>query len=281
MHRNVPRAAAMCFVVIALIALSATAWAQQKSSAKPTPAPDSPGGDLATQANDPTAALKQLQFLNSYSPSYYGQTGEGNSLNLRPVLPARVKGINTITRPTLQINSTPNGRTGLGDTVFLSIAIFEIASKIKFGVGPIFIAPSATNGSAGEGKWQLGPSIILIDARHKGLLLGVLEQNPISFAGESKREDVNQSLLQPVIVKKLPDAYFIRIDPTMTFNWEHGRAASIPVNCGFGRLFKLGTRPINAYVEPEWNVHRPSYAGSVTPRFTMRFSLTLLFPPKA
>jgi len=59
--------------------------------------------------------------------------------------------------------------------------------------------------------------------------------------GEGNREDVNQSLLQSVIVNKLRDAYFLRVDPTMTVNWEHGGAASIPVSLGFGRLFRLGT----------------------------------------
>jgi hypothetical protein len=43
----------------------------------------------------------------------------------------------------------------------------------------------------------------------------------------------------------------IREDPILNFDWRHG-TATVPVNFGFGRVFKIGLRPINAYAQPQW-----------------------------
>lgn len=239
-----------------------------KSSPPAQQGGSSPGGsaDLATQANDPTAALVELQFQNSYTPAYYGTEGEGNTFILQPVLPSKRHGWfpPTITRPTIPLVIAPNGRTGLGDSLFISVGLYAPLPKLKLGAGPVFIVPSSTNRFAGSGKWQLGPSAVAIFTGIKGTVIGALVENPISFAGESSRPDKNAMSVQPIIVKTLPKASYVRFDPTMSFDWKQSGAGTVPVNMGVGRLFKLGTQAINAYLQPEWTVHRPNYPGAVS-----------------
>jgi hypothetical protein len=73
----------------------------------------------------------------------------------------------------------------------------------------------------------------------------------------------------------------IREDPILNFEWRQHGTATVPVNFGFGRVFKIGLRPINAYVQPEWTVRRPPYAGYIEPRFTLRFAINLLYPKES
>ncbi len=246
------------------------------------PANSSGGDDLATQANDPTAPVMELQFQNSYTPVYYGAEGQGNVFILQPVLPGKPHGWLplTITRPTVPLVSAANGRTGLGDILIVSVGIYSLTPNLKLGVGPVLIAPTATNRFAGAGKWQLGPSAVTIFTGIKGMVIGALIENPISFAGESSRADTDAMSLEPIIVKTLAKTYYLRFDPTMSFDWERGGAGTVPVNLGMGKIFKVRTQAVSAYVQPEWTVHRPAYAGAASPKFTLRLSLTLLFPEK-
>ncbi len=263
-----------------------TPYAQQGTAAPPAnpPVNSSAGNndDLATQANDPTAPLVELQLQNSYTPAYFGASGEGNVFILQPVLPGKPHGWlpPTITRPTIPLVSTPDGRTGLGDILLVSVGLYALSPKLKLGAGPIFIAPSATNRFAGAGKWQLGPSAVAIYTGIKGTVIGALIENPISFAGESSRADTDAMSLEPILVKTLAKTYYVRFDPTMTFDWRRGGAGTVPVNLGVGKLFKVRTQAISAYLQPEWTVHRPAYPGAASPKFTLRLSVTLLYPEK-
>ena len=77
------------------------------------------------------------------------------------------------------------------------------------GVGPVIVAPSATNHYAGQGQWQVGPSAIVIYTKIPKLILGVIEDNPISVGGERSRPGVNAMTLEPLVVKELPRDYFL------------------------------------------------------------------------
>jgi hypothetical protein len=263
------------------------ALSQQSGNAPSTDAsqavPTKDGGDLASRANDPSAPLKQLNFYDSYNPAYLGSQGEGNMLLIRPVLPAQSRGWfpATITRPTIPVVSLPDGRSGLGDLSFTSLFFpFDGPPHTKTGIGEALTLPTTSSSLLGQGKWQLGPAALVIYTGVRSLVVGALVENPISFAGESRRRDVNAMTLQPLIVKAFRGGYFVRTDPILNFDWERGGAATIPVNLALGKVLKIGCRPVSAYIQPEWTVHHPTFPGSVTPKFTLRLSCTFLYPAK-
>ncbi|HEY2117602.1 MAG TPA: hypothetical protein VGH37_00320, partial [Candidatus Acidoferrum sp.] len=62
-------------------------------------------------------------------------------------------------------------------------------------MGPALVIPTATNTILGQGKFSIGPSIVLL-AQPGHWTLGVLANNVWSVAGDGSRPAVNQFLLQ-------------------------------------------------------------------------------------
>ncbi|MCJ1334591.1 hypothetical protein MMC10_011303 [Thelotrema lepadinum] len=257
---------------------------QSSGAAQPANSTNASGGgeDLSSASNNPSSPLRQLQFQEWYNPAYLDRQGQGNLFLIRPVLPTEPHGWfpATIFRPTIPVVSSPDGRSGLGDLNLVEALFpFPKAQHFRMGVGPTFTLPTATSSVLGQGKWQLGPASIIIYTGVPHLVIGALILNPISFAGESHRSDVNALTVQPLLVETFKKGYFIRTDGILAFDWERSGAGTIPVNLGVGKVLKIGSRPINAYVQPEWNVHYQTYPGAApTPRFTLRLSVTLLYP---
>lgn len=242
-------------------------------------------GNDASSANDPSAPLTQVQLQNWYHPSYDGISGQGNQFLLRPIVPAGSRGFlpSSLARLELTVMSTPDGRTGLGDLQFIDFLFpgYHEGGKLKMGIGPVIVVPSATNRYAGQGQWQVGPAAIVIYTKIPKLILGAIEDNPISVGGEHSRPGVNASTLEPLVVKELPRDYFLRFDPYWVFDWEQHGSATMPLNLGFGRLIRLHGQAINAYIQPEFLARRPPYPGDNPPKFTLRIAIHLLYPKKS
>jgi hypothetical protein len=90
-------------------------------------------------------------------PTVYGVPGSSNLLDFRAVV---VSG-RQIVRATLPISGgdDSNGKrqSGLGDfNVFDAIRVSPGESKDVLAVGPMLVAPTATNRFLGQGKWQAG-----------------------------------------------------------------------------------------------------------------------------
>jgi hypothetical protein len=73
----------------------------------------------------------------------------------------------------------------------------------RWGVGPVMLIPTATKDELGAEKWAIGPAAGFVASSRK-LLWGVFNQNLFSFAGDDDREDVNVSILQPIVSYSLP-----------------------------------------------------------------------------
>ncbi len=245
------------------------------------PKPPKSGTD-ASVANDPSSPLTQIQLQDWYHPTYDGVRGEGNEVLIRPIVPLPQKGHlpSSLIRTEIPVMSDPNGRTGLGDIQLIDWYFPGQGPKVKtkIGIGPVFVAPTATNIGAGQGQWQAGPSTILIYSGIKKLILGAITDNPISIGGERSRQGVNALTLEPLIIKPLPNRYFARFDPYWVFDWKEHGTATIPLNLALGRLVNIHGQLVNVYIEPEFLARRPPYPGYNPPRFTLRLAFHLLFP---
>ena len=152
--------------------------------------------------------------------------------------------------------------------------------KIKAGFGPVIVGPSATNRYAGNGQWQVGPSLVAVYTGVPKLILGAILSNPITVTGERSRPGVNSLTLEPLVTVILPKNYFLRFDPYWNFNWKEHGSATLPLLLGIGRLVKIGGQSMNLYVEPEFLARRPPYPGNNPSRITIKFNLSLLYPIK-
>jgi hypothetical protein len=234
-----------------------------------TPAAATNTDELRKAAQNPVASLISVPVQDNFNFNTSPGDRTQNVLNIQPVIPLRIgKNWNLITRiitpivyqplPSTEGQITPQGVYGLGDmnpSFFLSPAK---PGKVIWGVGPAMILPTATSVYLGQGKWSMGPSVVIL-TQPGHWTLGVLMSNVWSFAGHSDRQDVNQFLLQYFINYNLKKGYYITWQPTITANWEASSPYrwTVPYGGGIGRIMKLGFQPVNLTLQFYANPTRP------------------------
>jgi hypothetical protein len=65
--------------------------------------------------------------------------------------------------------------------------------------------------------------------------------------------------------------------PIITSNWEAPAGVerwTVPLGCGFGRMFAIGDQKVNASLQAYWNAVKPDTAGD----WTLRAQFQFLFP---
>lgn len=248
-----------------------------------TPAAAANSDALRKAAQNPVASLISVPVQNNNN---FGVGPDGriqDILNIQPVIPVKVSdNWNLITRIVTPIIYQPTvsqpvnqGAYGFGDlspSFFLSPAK---PGKIIWGAGPAFSLPTATNPFLGQGKWSMGPTIVVL-AQPGKWTLGGLVNNVWSFAGQSSRSDVNQMVFQYFINYNLKHGYYITWQPTLTANWEatNGGRWVIPFGGGVGRIMKLGFQPVNITAQFYGNAVHPPGASP----WGMRLQIAFLFP---
>jgi len=282
---------ARCFLaLIALLLLTVMLVAQDTPVGVPgtqvateeTPAAATNSDALRKAAQNPIASLISVPVQNNNN---FGIGPDGrvqDILNIQPVIPARLSANwNLISRIITPIIYQPTasqpinqGAYGFGDlnpTFFLSPAK---PGKLIWGAGAAVVLPTATNPVLGQGKWSIGPSVVVL-AQPGKWTLGALVNNVFSFAGQSSRKDVNQMVFQYFINYNLKKGWYITWQPTLTANWEvtSGRWV-VPFGGGVGRIMKLGFQPVNLTAQFYGNAVHPEGASP----WGMRLQIAFLFP---
>ncbi|MFC1825584.1 neuromedin U [Thermodesulfobacteriota bacterium] len=240
--------------------------------------------DLAKEAQNPIANLISVPFQNNTNFGWGPGDETQNVLNIQPVLPVSINdNWNLITRTIFPVISQPDfltggeGRTnGLGDITFSAFFSPKGSPKLTWGVGPIFLFPSATDDALGADKWGAGASLVAL-AMPGHWVIGSLFSNVWSFAG-SGNQDVNLFTWQYFINYNLPKAWYLTSAPIITANWEasSGNKWTVPFGGGFGKVFHIGKQPVNGQIQAFYNVEKPQFG----PDWQLRFQLQFLFPKK-
>jgi hypothetical protein len=279
---------AICTLIIGLICgFAQAARGQQSGPVQPPPtgmiaesSQDSGGGqsesDVAT-ANNPIAPMNAIYFQNYYAPTVYGVPGASNLLDFRAVV---VSG-RQIVRATLPISSgddsNGNRQSGLGDfNVFDAIRVSPGESKDVLAVGPMLVAPTATNRFQGQGKWQAGLAGVAVHPLSEGsLLIGILTWQH-SFAGEHARPDTQVVTFQPIAALSIGGGYYVRSSGIWSFDISNNKRL-IPLDAGFGKVFKTGNAIVNVFIEPQFTVY---HNGTGLPSFQVFSGLNFQFRKK-
>ena len=240
---------------------------------------------LQKATQNPVASLITVPVQNNnnfgVSPGYRTQ----DVLNIEPVIPVGIsKDWNLIVRWIMPIVYQPipnepshpeTGVYGLGDMVPTFFLSPKKPGKLIWGVGPVFQLPTATDYYLGQGKFGIGPSIVLL-MQPGHWTLGILANNVWSVAGSGGRPDVNQFLMQYFINYNLKKGWFLTWQPTMTANWRasSGNEWTVPYGGGIGRIMKLGSQPVSLDAKFYGNAIHP--AGGAN--WTMQLQINFLFP---
>jgi hypothetical protein len=251
---------------------------------------DSQEDTLAREVDDPTAILTQLQLIDLYTPRNFQSSAQTNVINLKPIVPLEPLSLipfQQIIRPTFTVQQLATSSSSSTSTEFGDVQLFDLfvsnwpnSKETGFGwaIGPTFVFPTGRVSAAGTHAWEVGPAVA---AKYLGvphLMVGFLFQNPISFAyTNSSAKPQSQCEFQPFISYSLGDGWYVKsADSTWTVNWRHGTSTTLPISLGLGRVWKVSGLQLNTWTSGEWTTYRQNT--NITPLYTFRFGVTLLFP---
>lgn len=265
--------------------------AQGQSTTANLVASESEEDRLAEEVDDPTAILTQLKLQDLYTPRNFQTPAQTNQADLKVVLPIEpfwFLPFKQVIRPTLKVQTIAISQnssstiTEFADMELLDLFLSNWPDPRKtgcgWGIGPTFVFPTGRVPEAGKHAWQAGPAAAAAYRGIPHLMVGFLFQNPISVAyTNSSAAPQSQLQFQPLISYALGHGWYVKsADSTWTVNLRHGSSTTIPISLGCGRVWKFDGPELNAWVSGEWTAYR-QYT-SITPMYTVRFGLTLLFP---
>jgi hypothetical protein len=150
-------------------------------------------------------------------------------------------------------------------------------SKDVFAIGPLLVAPTATDRSLGQGKWQAGFAAVGLHSLSEGSeVIGILTWQH-SFAGEHTRPGAQVVTFQPIVALSIGGGYYLRSSGILSFDVPNSKYL-IPVGAGFGKVFKVGNAIVNAFIEPQFTAY---HNGTGLPSFQVFSGLYFLFHKKA
>ena len=121
----------------------------------------------------------------------------------------------------------------------------------------------------------MGPAAVAL-VTPKPWVIGVLGRQLWSVAGPNDRKDVSQLLLQPFVNYNLTAGWYLVSAPIITANWSADSSDrwTVPVGGGFGKIFRIGSQPVNASLQGFDYPVRPE----IGPHWAVRFQIQFLFP---
>jgi len=262
----------MLSLAIGALALAAPAWAQDDQSA-----------ELAKKLSNPVANLINVPLQYNYDT--YGGANDGaavSRLNVQPVIPFSLnEDWNLITRtiiPLIDQRDFPLAalnESGLGDiteSLFFSPKS-PTAGGLIWGLGPVFLLPTATQDVLGTEKWGIGPTGVVL--KQSGpWSVGFLANHIWSFAGSDSRSYVNATYLQPFISYTTKTRTTIGVNTESTYDWN-GSQWQVPLNFQVGQLFKIGPQIMQLVAGARYWAASPDDGPE---GWGFRLQLTFLFP---
>jgi hypothetical protein len=268
---------------VALLAMASRAAAQ--TSEDETHHPEQVDANKLAQAlANPVSSLWSMVFqFNNYNLT---NDRWNYNLNFQPVLPVGLtEDWNLITRPVIQVyNDVPytdalgeNARaTAFGDWTQLELLSPAHSEHWLLGAGPTFIFPTAGSVYTGQGKWQVGPSIVVAYMTRK-YIFGVFPQQWWSFAGDPNRPKTNQMNLQPILNFFFEGGWNVGYSGNIFADWEapSNNRWTVPIGVGVGKVFKFGRLPVKIQLAGQYMVTQPDPVGQ---KWNIQISITPVIP---
>jgi len=259
--------------------------AQPIWSGEPSDYKEGSDADLAQDLSNPLADLMTIPIQMNYDQNI-GPEDDGWKLqtNIQPVIPFDLsRDWNLISRTILPVISQEDifpgagSEFGLGDTnLSLFLSPKNPASRgLIWGVGPVLLLPTATDEQLGSEKWSAGPTAVAL-VTPGAWTLGTLANHAWSFAGDSDRQEVNSSFIQPFASYTWPSAWTVSFQSEASYNWETEKW-SVPINAALSKLVKWGKVPVSLQAGVGYWLESPD-AGPDGFRFRLQANFVLPKP---
>lgn len=235
--------------------------------------------ELAKQLANPVAALISVPLQNNFDFGIGPLDGFKYTLNIQPVIPVSISdNWNMISRTIIPVISqtdvTGNGNneTGLGDiaqSIYFSPK--EVKNGVVWGVGPIFLLPTATNDYLGLKKWTAGPNALILKIQGQWTY-GGLVNHMWSYAG-SGMNDVNASFFQPFATYATKSGASFTLASENTQSWDNDIFSGF-VGVYFSKVLSFGKQMMQLGGGPKLFYGNNSF----NPDWGIRANIILLFP---
>ncbi|MEW6368399.1 MAG: transporter [Acidobacteriota bacterium] len=266
----------------ACVVLTVTRFAQSDVSASQSSPPSAE--ELAEMLSNPVANLITLPMQVDWDGGVGPDEDVRFTTKFQPVLPfalnedwnliARVI-VPFVSQPALYPGSTPT--FGTSDILLSAFLSPQDPHPFIWGAGPALLLPTTADPSLGTEKWALGPTAVILK-QSRGFTYGALVNHIWSFAGDEKREDVCNSLVQPFLAYTTHSAITLSVSSESTKNWkaDSGEQWTVPIIFQASKLTQLGPIPMSVAVGYAYFADKPDGG----PSWKIRSSVTLLLPAK-
>jgi hypothetical protein len=248
----------------------------------------SDGGESASELNRQlTNPVSSIWSISNQFNNFELNNGQwNNNWNFQPVLPLSLtKDWNLITRPVMPFyNIVPHETSpgefardaGLGDLALLELLSPAHSGNWVLGAGPTAIFPTATSHFTGQGKWQLGPSVV-VGYLTKQFFIGVFPQQWWSIGGEHGRPDTNQMNLQPIATLFFGEGWSVGYSGNILADWTAPSEDvwTVPVGLGLGKVVKFGRLPVKIQLAVQYMPVHPRISGQ---EWNVQVSITPVIP---
>ena len=238
--------------------------------------------DLAQELSNPLADLMTIPIQMNYDRDI-GPQDDGWKLqtNIQPVIPFYLnEDWNLISRTIMPViyqdDILPGSGSdfGLGD---INLSLFFSPKKpasggVIWGIGPVLLFPTATESLLGAKKWGAGPTAVALTMRGPWTV-GMLANHIWSYAGDSDRQDISNTFLQPFAAYTWPSAWTVSVQSESTYNWKTEKW-SVPVNAAVSKLVRWGKLPVSLQAGVGYWVESPD-AGPEGFRFRLQANFVL------
>jgi hypothetical protein len=245
---------------------------------------DESQAELAKKLSNPVADLVSVPVQFNHDDGLGPRNAGRNITNIQPVIPIDLNAeANIISRTILPVvnyqSVAPgnNGASGIGDT--LQSFFYSPKALTKdgwiWGAGVAVQAPTANKEVLGSGKWSAGPTAVLLKQKD-GWTYGGLINHVDSFAGQSNREYVDSTFVQPFLAYTTKTYTTFTINSEATYNGHTGPTEgwTTPINLMVAQLVKIGGHPVQFQLGYRKYVTNPTD----TPEHGFRAAVTFLFP---
>ncbi|MGY1409390.1 MULTISPECIES: transporter [unclassified Luteimonas] len=238
---------------------------------------------LAQQLSNPISSLTSVPLQFNYHDGIgVGDDGSRTFLNVQPVIPMSIgEDWNLISRTIIPVVYQEGlfpgagSQFGTGDVVqslFFSPEALT-ASGWTWGVGPVLRLPTASDDLLGAEKWAAGPTAVALKQSSTGWTYGALVNHMWSFAGESSRDDISATFLQPFLSRGLGQGRTVSVSLESSYDWKDSQW-TVPVSLFYSKVSSVGTQLVSYQLGVSYFAETPALG----PEWGARFTVTLLFP---
>jgi len=179
---------------------------------------------------------------------------------------------------TLQSDGTWRRDSGFGDMELAQVLSPErgIGLMNIMGAGWTWIFPTASDDTLGQGKYQLGPAVVIGNITDKYQVAAAFQQW-WAIGGDDKRNYTSSMSIGYWLQWRVTPTLTIGMNPTITADWTEDLDDrwTVPVGLGCSKTVNIGNIPFSFSVEADYSIVRPRTFGQ---EWDINFTITTSIP---